>query len=94
MNIEVLYYLIIVLLMSFLAFVLYFADKQKAKNNQWRIKESLLLTVGVLFGALGSLLAMYNLRHKNRKIYFVIINWGSLVLHIGVLIFLLIQGSA
>lgn len=84
-------YLLIILIMSLLAFVLYYADKFKAKHNQWRIKEHTLLVVGFLFGALGALIAMYTIRHKNKKVYFLIINSLSLIIHIGIAIYIVIN---
>lgn len=85
------YYLLIILAMSLLAYVLYFVDKKKAEHNHWRIKEHTLLSIGIIFGALGSLFAMYTIRHKNRKWYFVFINVTSLIVHIAIGIYIAIN---
>lgn len=75
-------YLIIVFFMSLLTFSAYASDKLKAIKNKWRIKEKTLLLMSFLFGAFGGILAMYNLRHKNKHWYFVLVNFLSLFLHI------------
>ncbi|MBQ3000563.1 MAG: DUF1294 domain-containing protein [Oscillospiraceae bacterium] len=48
-------------------FFLMLADKQRAKNNLWRIPERWLLTVAVFFGSFGILLGMKLARHKTKK---------------------------
>lgn len=49
---------------SFLAFGL---DKYYAVHQKWRIKESTLFALSILFGAIGSVLGMFAFRHKTRK---------------------------
>ena len=49
---------------SLIAFILYFADKKKAQNNKWRIKEATLLGFGFFGGAIGALLGMKIFRHQ------------------------------
>ncbi len=85
------YYIGFLAVMSALAFVLYFADKRKAQCGAWRIKESLLLSVGFLGGAVGALLAMKLFRHKTKHSYFWIVNFAGLVLHILLLIFFVLR---
>ncbi len=70
--------------------MIYYADKFKAKHNQWRIKEHTLLASGLLFGALGALIAMYTIRHKNQKSYFRIFNIIALLIHIGIAFYIAI----
>ena len=77
------YYLLFLLLMSIVTFALYTADKRKAKKGAWRIPERVLLLFSFLGGALGGTLAMYLVRHKTKHFYFVLVNMGSLVLHIA-----------
>ena len=57
--------------MSLVAFVLYYADKVKAKKGAWRIKEAVLLGCGFFCGAIGALLGMQVFRHKTKHWYFV-----------------------
>ena len=64
------------------------ADKKKAKNNSWRIKESTLFLVSLLGGSLGTLIGMYAFRHKTKHWYFVLGMPLILLLHIGLGVFL------
>ncbi len=88
-----LYLLIFLLIMSFITYCFYANDKRKAKNGAWRTKEATLLLLSFLGGALGGLFAMYGLRHKNRKWYFNVVNFGSLIIHIVIVFFLLRAGN-
>jgi uncharacterized membrane protein YsdA (DUF1294 family) len=68
------YYLIFLAVMSVIAFLLYGADKRKARNGRWRIRESTLLLTGFFGGAVGALLGMELFRHKTRHWYFWLVN--------------------
>lgn len=68
------YYLIFLAVMSVVAFLLYGADKRKARNGRWRIRESTLLLTGFFGGAVGALLGMELFRHKTRHWYFWLVN--------------------
>lgn len=83
-----LYLLGYLLIVSFITYCVYAADKRKAKNGGWRTKEATLLLFSFLGGALGGIFAMYGLRHKNRKWYFILVNFGSLILHVCLIFFL------
>lgn len=48
----------------------FFLDKSKAKNKQWRIKESTLLFLSIIGGSLGGILGMKIFRHKTKHWYF------------------------
>ena len=65
--------------MSAVAFFLYGADKRRAQNDAWRIKESVLLGVSFLGGSVGSLLAMKAFRHKTRHTYFWFVGFLGIV---------------
>ena len=72
---------IYLLLINCLTFVLFVADKIKAKRGKFRIPEKTLLSAMAFGGSLGSLLGMFVARHKTRKKVFV---WGTiaaLVIH-------------
>ncbi len=75
-------YLIVILFMSLITYVSYAMDKRKSIRGKWRIKEKTLLILSISLGALGGLFAMYLLRHKTKHLYFIIINWIALLLHI------------
>lgn len=76
--------------MSLIAFFLYFADKRKAQNGKWRIRESVLLGVGFLGGAVGALSGMKCFRHKTKHGYFWAVNLFSLALQIALPVFICI----
>ncbi|MBR3267885.1 MAG: DUF1294 domain-containing protein [Oscillospiraceae bacterium] len=61
----------------------YAADKLRAKQRKRRYSERFLLTLGVLFGAPGALIAMAGCRHKTRKRYFWFVNLIGLAGQIG-----------
>lgn len=48
------------------AYFLMRADKQRAKQKEWRIEESLLLTLCFMGGFMGIHLAMERYRHKTQ----------------------------
>lgn len=82
------YYFYIVIIMSILTIIIYGIDKIRAINNMWRIKETTLLIISLLFGSIGGLFSMYIIRHKNHKVKFVILNWVFLIIHIALGLFL------
>ena len=61
---------------------MYNYDKMQAIKNKYRISEAKLLTLPWLFGSLGGVLGMYMFRHKTKKIYFILNNFLSLIIHI------------
>lgn len=62
------------------AFLIFFYDKQKSKQRGRRVAEVSLLFTATIGGVFGGLLAMYLIRHKTQKLYFVIIMWTLLFL--------------
>ncbi|MBQ4099031.1 MAG: DUF1294 domain-containing protein [Clostridia bacterium] len=75
-------YAIYLIAISFITFIIYFIDKLKAKINAWRIPEKVLLTLSIIGGAFGGMLAMYTIRHKTKRWYFTVINVLGIILHI------------
>ena len=55
---------------SVAAFIVYGADKFKAKRGMWRIPEKVLLLLSFFGGAVGALAGMLVFRHKTRHWYF------------------------
>lgn len=55
-----------------LGFLLMLVDKHKARKNRWRIPEATLMGVAALGGSIGSLIGMYNVRHKTKHLKFAI----------------------
>ncbi len=56
----------ILLIWNGIVFILFGADKYKAKKGRWRIPERFLLWCAFLFGSVGALLGMKVFRHKTR----------------------------
>ena len=79
----ILIYAIYLVVMSFITFILYHADKRKAKKGKWRIKEATLLLFSLFLelkyghfslllfsffgGAFGGYTAMLLFRHKTTR---------------------------
>ena len=78
------YILFYLLIMNLTSFALFFSDKQKAKKDKWRIKESTLHITGFLGGILGSIAAMILFHHKTKKPMFVVITIIALLFNIFV----------
>lgn len=55
-----------------IAFWVYGLDKQKAKQNCFRIPEKVLLGFAVVGGSVGAYTGMYVFRHKTKKVKFFI----------------------
>jgi uncharacterized membrane protein YsdA (DUF1294 family) len=53
--------------MNTLAMVAFYHDKRMAEQRGWRISERTLLTIALLGGSPGALLARRRFRHKTRK---------------------------
>lgn len=71
----------IYLLMSLLAFWLYWRDKRQARSNGWRTPEKILHGIELLGGWPGALVAQQALRHKTRKLSFQLVFWLIVLLH-------------
>ncbi|MDR1404770.1 MAG: DUF1294 domain-containing protein [Candidatus Methanoplasma sp.] len=68
------------------AFVMYWADKRRAVENRYRIRESTLLTAA-LFGPFGAFAGMRRFRHKTRKTKFNLV-YLLVMLHAALILFL------
>lgn len=85
MRTAILIYLIAV---NVVAFILYGADKQKARKKKWRISEKALLGIAVIGGSPGAILGMFVFHHKTKHWYF---RYGlPLILVIQILVVLFI----
>ena len=62
--------LLFLIFMQLLGFFLFFIDKRKAIYNKSRISERTLLWF-CFFAPIGSLIAIFFIRHKNRKAKFL-----------------------
>lgn len=66
------------------------ADKQKAKKDQFRIPEKTLFFVAILGGAFGTTYGMYQFRHKTKHWYFKYGMPVILILEVVLLLLLLL----
>ena len=66
-------FLVFYIIMNLVTFILYGADKAKAKKGKWRIPEKTLILFAACFGGLGAFLGMKIFRHKTKHTSFRII---------------------
>ena len=58
---------------NLLTFIVYGADKRRARRGKWRVPEKTLFLLPLLGGSVGALLGMRMFHHKTKHWYFV---WG------------------
>lgn len=58
---------------NLLTFIVYGADKRRARRGKWRVPEKTLFLLSLLGGSIGALLGMRVFHHKTKHWYFV---WG------------------
>ena len=75
-------------LTSIVSYWLYAKDKKAAKRGDWRISEKTLHFSSLLGGWPGSILAQQNLRHKTKKVSFRIVFLITVLLNIGLIVYL------
>lgn len=68
------------------AALLYWADKRKARNRDWRIPEAVLLLAGLLGGTPASFAAQRLFRHKTRKFSFQCAFWAIVALQLYLIV--------
>ncbi|MCR5341443.1 MAG: DUF1294 domain-containing protein [Saccharofermentans sp.] len=66
-------FLVFYAIMTVITFILYGADKDKAKKGKWRIPEKTLLLFSACFGGLGAFLGMKIFRHKTKHTSFKVL---------------------
>ncbi len=62
-------YVVIINIISFIAMG---NDKRKARKHVYRTPESVLFTLALMGGSIGSIVGMYTFRHKTQHWYFVV----------------------
>lgn len=72
------------LVMSVVCAGTYWLDKDSAKIGAWRVSESTLLTLGLLCGWPGAIVAQHVFQHKTTKPSFRIEHWGTVVMNLAV----------
>ncbi|WP_194790718.1 DUF1294 domain-containing protein [Pseudomonas sp. UFMG81] len=68
-------------LASLVSLLLYWQDKQQARNQAWRTPEKVLHASELLGGWPGALLAQQLFRHKTRKLSYQVVFWSIVALH-------------
>lgn len=76
---------VFLLLVNIASFALYGSDKVRARRDDERIPERVLLGVALLGGALGAGLGMWLFRHKTRHWRFVVLVPLFMLLHLYLL---------
>ena len=66
------YLAVYLIVMNVIAFIVYGADKAKARRGQWRVSERTLLTLAALGGAGGAWLGMRAFHHKTKHRKFTV----------------------
>lgn len=74
---------------SAVAFWAYALDKSAAQNGRWRTRESTLHMFSAVGGWPGALIAQSVSRHKTRKREFQLVFWGTVVVNLAALTYLL-----
>ena len=77
--------------MNVVSFLAFWLDKRYAVRQKWRIKESTLFVISILFGAVGAVLGMRVFRHKTKKLGFVVLLPILALLQIVIVIWCSIQ---
>jgi uncharacterized membrane protein YsdA (DUF1294 family) len=78
-------YLLLTVVCSFVAFVMYGIDKRRAVKNQPRISERTLHVLSLLGGWPGAYLAARLFRHKTLKLMFRLVFWIIVTLHLAII---------
>ncbi|MBQ0037894.1 MAG: DUF1294 domain-containing protein [Clostridiales bacterium] len=55
---------------NLVTFLVYGADKRRAKRDRWRVPEKTLFLLAIVGGSIGALVGMYVFRHKTKHWYF------------------------
>ena len=87
--------LLVYLAASVLSIIVYAMDKSAAQRDAWRTPESTLYVLSMAGGWPGALVAQQTLRHKSSKQSFRFIFWLTVIVNVGVFVWLLTaSGSA
>jgi len=84
MKILAISYMVLVAVMSLVAFVAYGFDKQLAKAGARRVPEKTLHTLALFGGWPGALAAQRLFRHKTQKRKFRMVFWFVVFVHLGI----------
>lgn len=79
---------IYLLIINIITFIMFAIDKIKALLGRWRVREVMLLALGLIGGSIGGLLAMDIFNHKVKSEYFIIGFPIILVTHLIILVYI------
>lgn len=82
------------LVLGAITYMVYWIDKSKAKNGQWRIPESTLHLLSALGGWPGAAFAQHRLRHKSQKTKFRAVFGLTLIINLTALSWLISDSGA
>lgn len=86
-KILIIYFVVI----NLLAVVITAFDKSAARKGNWRISEKTLLVVSALGGSIAMLATMYVIRHKTKKMKFMIGIPLIILAQLGIAVFILVN---
>lgn len=78
----ILYFIIV----NIIGYGMMWYDKKCAQNGMWRVKEKTLLIISLIGGSIGSLIGMYQFRHKTKHAVFKFGIPIIIIIQIGLLI--------
>lgn len=76
----------LIIVMGGVTFVLYAVDKRRAADDARRVPEKSLHLAELLGGWVGAIAARRVLRHKTRKLSFLVVSWAIAAAHGGLII--------
>ncbi len=86
-NVSVKNFIILLIGWNLITFLMYGADKRRARKNQWRISENTLILSAFFMGAAGSFLGMYVFHHKTMHKKFTLLIPLAAVVNFAVILF-------
>ena len=79
-------FIIYLVVINLIGYAIMFIDKHKAKKGSWRIPEKTIFIVTAIGGGIGTIVGMYQFRHKTKKPLFKFGLPFLLILDIAVII--------
>lgn len=86
MNVIVVFVASYFALINLVSFVVYWADKAKARRNSRRIRERTLHLFALIGGVWGAIAAMILVRHKTKKSSFFLVTVFITLVNIGYIV--------
>ena len=87
-------WLLVLLAINAFTVLLFWLDKRRARNNDWRIPEAVLLGASFFGGSPAAFFAMRKFRHKTKKTSFRVRYWLVVIAQIGLVVYYLTSPDA